>query len=99
MGVCGFVGLGGEQGIELLAHDRRQQRGQLRLELLLDGAEGFRDDAGQGRVSRQLPAAGPEGVDRRAKHGHGVHLLAGKMGHLGAHVGFDLLEGGHAELL
>ena len=99
MGVCGLVGLGGEQGIELLAHGGGQQRGQLRRQLLLDSAEGFRDDAGQGRVGRQFPAAGPEGIDRRAKHGHGIHLLAGKMRHLLAHGGFDLLEGGHAELL
>jgi hypothetical protein len=99
MGVRGLVGLGGEQGIELLAHGGGQQRGQLRCQLLLDRAEGLGHDAGQRSVCRHFPAAGPQRIHGRAKYGHGIHLLAGKMGHLGAHGDFDLLERGHAELL
>lgn len=41
---CSFFG---EQGIQLLAQVRGQQSGQLSGELLLDGAKGFGDQAGQ----------------------------------------------------
>ncbi|SMB80105.1 hypothetical protein SAMN00120144_3886 [Hymenobacter roseosalivarius DSM 11622] len=88
-----------EQGIQLLAHGRRQVMGQLGGELLLDRAEGLGDEARQGRIGWHLPAMGSDIIGRGVKNGHWVHLLAGKMRHLLAHGGFGLLDGPHAKLL
>ena len=96
--MSGLVGLGGEQGVELLTHGGRQGQRQLRGEVLLDGAEGLGHEAGQRGVRGHFPAAGPQVIGHRMKHGHGIYLPAGKMGHLDSHGGFDLLEGGHTQV-
>lgn len=65
---------------------------------MLDRAEGLGDEAGQRRISRHLPAMSADIVGCGAKHGHQIHLLAGKIRHLLAYGGFGLLERQHAKL-